>query len=239
MPKCIFVIAWDAYEGAIVTHQFPKDTVIDINNVQTIDVAHQFHLKDSNGSPWIVVEDKDLKAVSYYNEPLQKAIALILEENEIPSTFVKFLEQLAQFVLPVKEASDVEKRLQEAFALIQAEIPVTEVVLLNFAHQIEQLKEELLDIKYQARGIMEFTKDLPTKLLMFLFSSDGSSSDRIENEFVKYGFTKAKIKARLKDLLDRGYIKLATKEQRYSINPAIEEIAHEEIKRETSNTRDS
>jgi hypothetical protein len=217
MPQCLFIISWDTLEGAIVTSKFPADVEINVNNVQTIDVAHAFH-KDS---PWIIVEDKDFKAVSYYNEVLLKSVALLLTPNEVPSNFVKFLEQLAEFVLPVQDEEAVTHRLQEAFSLVQAEIPVTEVVLLNFANEIQQLKEQLLDVKIQVRSIMDVSSDLPTKLLLYLLVNESSTAEKIAIDFSTNGYEKAQVMIAMAGLLDKHQVMFLQKEQKYKLNPLI------------------
>ncbi|MEX2682813.1 MAG: hypothetical protein Q6373_014580 [Candidatus Sigynarchaeota archaeon] len=218
MPACLFVISWDTLEGAIVTSKYPDDFEINMNNVQTIDVAHSFH-KDS---PWIVVEEKGFKAVSFYNEALMKAIALALLPNEIPANFVKFLEQLAEFVLPHAEEEGIDKRLQQAFSLVQAEIPVTEVVLLNFANEIQQLKEKALDTSIQIRGIMELASDLPTKILLYLLISDGGATEeKIAADFALMGHEKAQVMISLASLLERKSVEFHQKDRRYTLSMLV------------------
>ncbi len=215
MPQALFIISWDTLEGAIITSQYPSDVEINMNNVQTIDVAHSFH-KDS---PWIVVEDKGFKAVSFYNEGLLKAIALMLLPNEVPGNFVKFLEQLAEFVLPVKDDEAVNKRLAQAFSLVQAEIPVTEVVLLNFANEIQQLKERALDLNIQIRGIMELATELTTKVLLYLLISDGGcAEEKIAGDFATMGHEKAQVMIALAGLMERKYVEFRQKDKKYALN---------------------
>jgi len=215
LPACLFVISWDTLEGAIVTSQYPPDFEINMNNVQTIDVAHSFH-KDS---PWIVVEEKGFKAVSFYNEGLMKAIALALLPNEVPANFVKFLEQLAEFVLPHAEEEGVNRRLQQALSLVQAEIPASELVLLQFANEIQQLKERALDTCIQIRGIMEHASDIPTKILLYiLISDDGATEEKIAEDFALMGHEKAQVMIALAGLLEKKSVEFHQKDRRYTLS---------------------
>ncbi|NMC05278.1 MAG: hypothetical protein GYA24_08710 [Candidatus Lokiarchaeota archaeon] len=214
MPQALFVISWDQLEGAIITDQYPRDVEININNVQTIDVAHSFN----KGSPWIVVEDKGFKAVSYYNETLMRAIALVLHPNEVPAHFVKFLEQLAEFVLPVNDEEAISRRLQEAFSLVQAEIPVTEVVLLNFANEIQQLKEKVLDQNLQIKCIMERTAEIETKVLLYLLASDGAIMEQqIVADLAGKGCTPEQVKNSLHVLLGEKLVEFHAKDHKYAL----------------------
>jgi hypothetical protein len=202
-------------EGAIITSQYPTDIEINMNNVQTIDVAHSFNKE----SPWIVVEDKGFKAVSYYNEALLKSIALVLHPNEVPSNFVKFLEQLAEFVLPVQDESAINRRLQESFSLVQAEIPVTEVVLLNFANEIQQLKERAMDLNIQIRGIMELATEISTKILLYLLVSDGGSTEeKIVGDFASMSYKKDQVMIALAGLLEKKLVDFQKKDKKYSLS---------------------
>jgi hypothetical protein len=215
LPQCLFIISWDQLEGAIITSKFPPDVEVNLNSVQTIDVAHSFNKE----SPWVVVEDKGFKAVSYYNEALLKSIALVLHPNEVPNNFVKFLEQLAEFVLPVQDEESISRRLQEAFSLVQAEIPVTEVVLLNFANEIQQLKEKAMDLNIQIRGIMELATDLSTKILLYLLVSDGGSTEeKIVEDFAVMGHGKAQIDAVINSLLKKKHVEFNKNENKYILN---------------------
>jgi hypothetical protein len=215
LPSCIFIISWDTLEGAIITSQYPTDVEINMNSVQTIDVAHSFNKE----SPWVVVEDKGFKAVSFYNEGLLKAIALVLLPNEVPGNFVKFLEQLAEFVLPVQDDEAGKKRLQQAFSLVQAEIPVTEVVLLNFANEIQQLKERALDLNIQIRGIIELATDLPTKILLYLLVSDGGSTEeRLAADFAAMGHEKAQVMIAMAGLLEKKFVEFHQKDKKYALS---------------------
>jgi len=207
------VIEWDPFEGAIVSHQYPAEVEIDTNNVQTIDVTHQFQKE----SPWIVVEDKGIKAVSYMNEKLQKAIALLLNPNEVPATFVKFLEQLSEFVLTVDD-DKVPQRLKESFSFIQAEIPVNEIVLMDFAHQIEQAKEDMLDFKNRIRVIIENCGEIYTKVLLFLTINDGSSLEKIEQELVVQSEDPVSIESVLQDLVDKGLAHMSEIDGTYHVS---------------------
>ncbi len=218
MPLCLFIISWDTLEGAIVTSKHPADVEINPNNVQTIDVAHSFH-KDS---PWIVVEEREFKAVSFYNESLMKAIALALLPNEVPNNFVKFLEQLAEFVLPQTDEEAITKRLQQAFSLVQAEIPVTEVVLLNFANEIQQLKEKALDTSIQIRGIMELAADIPTKILLYLLISDGGATEeKIAEDFALMHHEKAQVMIALAGLLEKKNVEFHPKDRNYTLSMLV------------------
>ncbi|MBN2150176.1 MAG: hypothetical protein JW839_01895 [Candidatus Lokiarchaeota archaeon] len=212
MPAALFIISWDNLEGAIITCKYPDDVDINMNNVQTIDVAHSFNKE----SPWIVVEEKGFKAVSFYNEALMRAIALALLPNEVPANFVKFLEQLAEFVLPHAEEEGITRRLQQAFSLVQAEIPATEVVLLNFANEIQQLKERALDTSIQIRGIMELASDLPTKILLYLLTSEeGATEGKIAEDLADMGHEKAQVMIALAGLLERKNVAFHEKDGRY------------------------
>ncbi|HME54001.1 MAG TPA: hypothetical protein VKM55_17375 [Candidatus Lokiarchaeia archaeon] len=213
MPLAIFVIEWDPFEGAIVTHQYPTEVEIDPNNVQTIDVTHQFQKE----SPWIVVEDKGIKAVSYMNEKFQKAIALLLAPNEVPVTFVKFLEQLSEFVLPVDD-DKVPQRLKESFTFIQAEIPVNEIVLMDFAHQIEQAKEDMFDFKRRIQVILDHCSEISTKVLLFLAINDGSTLEKIEQEIADLPEDPASIESVLQDLVDKGLVRVSGKDGMYRVS---------------------
>jgi len=196
------VISWDPFEGAVITHQFPPDLVIDSNTIQTIDITHQFQQE----SPWIVVEDKGIKVISYLNG--QKAVALLLLPNEIPATFVKFLAQLSEFVLLVDD-DKILQRLQESFSFIQAEIPVNEIVLLDFANQIEQLKEEILDTKNRIRTIIDQSGNLSTKILLYLAINDGSTLEKIEHDIGVHFEGPESVKSTLDELVDKGLARVS------------------------------
>lgn len=160
------------------------------------------------------MEDKGIKLISYLNETVQKAIALLLLPNEIPATFVKFLAQLSEFVLTIED-DKVPQRLKESFTFIQAEIPVNEIVLMDFANQIEQLKEEMLDNKNRILVILENCNDLSTKVLLYLMLNNGSSLEKIEQDLGFQIEDPGSIQSVLQDLVDRGLARVEGKERLY------------------------
>ena len=128
-------------------------------------------------------------------------------------------------MLPVNDEESVSKRLQEAFLLIQAEIPITEVVLLNFANEIQHLKEQALDLEIQIRGIMEASTDLPTKLLLYILVNEGSTAEKMEGDFAFIGYTKAQIRTALNRLLKKQQVTFSQKERKYTLNMLIKPTA--------------
>lgn len=172
MPRGLFIIGWDVLEGAVITVKVPDDFEIDAGDVQTIDVAHQFN----PSSAWITIEDSSFKVASVFNHDVQKALVLVLNPNEVSSTFTKFLVELAKFVLPRADRPDTRERLDAAFSMIQAEVPVSDLVILNLANRVEELEGEKLDMKERIEGIISLAKDDAIKVLLWLVVKEGSSS---------------------------------------------------------------
>ncbi|MFX0098313.1 MAG: hypothetical protein ACFFCS_01955 [Candidatus Hodarchaeota archaeon] len=217
MPKGIFLIEWDELEGAVVNHKYPADLEIDLMDMQKVMMTHQME-SESN---WIILTEKDFKAVSYLDFELGDALVFSLEQYETGSDFIKVLVEMAGILLPYMNSDEVQefdKRLEENFKMIKSIISTKEVVLLSFAKQIEELKEEKLDTKDKLKILMNYCEESPKKLLVYLVMNDNATMEEIKAKFTPKGMTKEEIKTILDDFVQKQVIILDPKTNGYSIN---------------------
>lgn len=217
MPKGIFLIEWDEYEGAVVKHQFPSSISVSPFHVQKIMMTHQMETE----SNWIIHVEKDFKAVSYLDFERGNALVFALEQFETGSDFIKVLLEMGSILLPHTgegmDGEDFDKRLEENFRMIQSIMSTKELVLINFAEQIEELKEETLDLRQKLNILMNHL-DAPDKLLLFIALYDNSTLGDIESKFVQKGMEKEEIKEFLDQSIKQEVLVLDPATKGYSIN---------------------
>jgi hypothetical protein len=222
MPTSLFVVAWDEFEGAIITNIVPEGYEIGPNEVQTIDVAHQFN----QGSNWIIVEDKGFKAVSVFDDKLQKSIALTLKEHEIPNNYVNTLDQLAKYLLVHAGTPDFQALLADAFEKVQAEISANEIMLLTFAKRIEELEVEKLEMKERASSILKSCADLINeKIMLYLLIHEPVTDSELVEGLVAICHDETEIRAGFDWLVQEKCI-LPADNGTFILNPDLDPGSH-------------
>ncbi len=221
MPLALFVIQWDAFEGALVTHKFPGDIDIRSEDVQTIQVAHQFN----QGSSWFIIEDQEFKGVSYYDDKAARSLVLSLKVYETPYNYVKFLTALAGFIL-ARSNDEISARLEEAFSMVQAEVPPGELMILNLTEQLAKIEDEKLDSRLALEAIMRITPDPQTKVLIYLLVHKESSLDAMTRQLDPSGVGTIDVKSVVVFLETKGYITLDKTTGLYRLSHAFEHLGY-------------
>lgn len=213
-------------EGAVVSHAYPLDLMVDLDDIQSLEVSHQFN-QDSN---WLVLEDKDFKAVSYFDKPTQKALVVVLKDHETSGDFVDQVRKLGEFLLPMLDTMEGEnedaviQQLHDAFELLQAKLSTSEMVMINFGQRIQELKGEKLDLLERLEAVVDLVPDLASKILILLaIHEDGLVLEDLTQMKRFKSLDLATLESTLEFLVKQGNVTFLPGIKRFKLDPSLQQ----------------
>ncbi|MHA1791533.1 MAG: hypothetical protein ACTSVI_02745 [Promethearchaeota archaeon] len=202
----------------------PKDLEIDVSDIQSIEISHQFN----QDSDWVILEEEKFKAVSFFDANLQKALVLVLKEHENAKNYIKQMKELGNLLLPLVGdigSSELEERLENAFKMVQAMISPAEIVLLTFSEKIQQLENDKLDLIVRLEAVASIISDLKAKiLLLLLINEDGLSLNEMLSKNQFENVKKEDIIEILNALINDNHVIFSPNSNIYKINPKIDHL---------------
>ncbi|MHA1371489.1 MAG: hypothetical protein ACTSRA_17450 [Promethearchaeota archaeon] len=194
---------------------------VEVNHLQSIEVNHQFR----PDADWIIIEEKDFKAISCFNDALQKALVFILMPHEDPKDYSTQLVELTRFLIPYSEKlspEDFEKQLKNAFEMTQAIMSTSDVVILNLSEKVQELNERLLDLHEQVASIIQISNEIRIKILLYLaINKNGKTGFEINQNFSRMGHDSGEISDAISHLVKSNFITLDQDGKRYVISPDL------------------
>ncbi|MCP4762818.1 MAG: hypothetical protein GY870_13650 [archaeon] len=165
MPKGMVIIDWDEFSGAETFFQYPDNFIVDDNNLQQIQISHNFI------SSIMVHRDDNVNAISYYNEDHGKVIALFLTKLEDGQDYYEFIKQLDDTMVQCKDRLSQEDLFLELIRMFKISFnvyKVNEEVMFKLANEVADMKALEFDYRNRFEELFNFSNNTESSILLSL-----------------------------------------------------------------------
>ncbi len=167
MPKGIFLIDWDEFEGGVISLKYPEDLEVPPNFVQLLQISHSFNPGIMN------IKEDDFNGLSLGNEELQKVTVLILTKFEDAEDFKEIL-MLINDVVSKHSDDRLLEEIERLFMASQSVFRAREAVLTKLADEVTALKNTEIDIRQSMEWFIKHENNSPKKKILFILLRYGS-----------------------------------------------------------------